>query len=120
MIQVHLSDGRTLKFDLSDREQRDEWVRLAKDSKFQSSVRAVTLQDQGVRYSFTRPSGFSRVWVFSEYLPPDSDKGFRGGERVTIQSDAIRSTLLVHAEQKAARIDMIRLGRQCYNPLMDK
>lgn len=120
MLQVHLSDGRTLRFDLSDSSQAAEWTRIARDAHYQSAIRGITLQNNGVQYSATRPSGFNRIWFFAEYLEPVPERKFKGGERIVEQVDSIRLTIMSHAEQKAVRVNLTNPGRQCYNPIMDK
>ena len=120
MLQVHLSDGRTLKFDLQDGVQAREWQLLANDFGFQETIRGMTLQNNGVQYSISRPQGFERVWYFAEFLESDAVRKFKGGERVSLQIDGIRLMAMAHNEQRALRVSLSKTGKQCYNPSLDK
>ena len=119
MLQVHLSDGRTLKFDLQDGVQAREWQQLAGDFEFQSTIRGVTLQNNGIQYSITRPQGFNTVWYFAEFLESTRDRRFKGGERAAVQSDNVRLSAMSHNEQRALRVSLSKTGHQCYNPAID-
>lgn len=120
MLQVHLSDGSTLRYDLGDARQAAEWLARARDGSFQSAVRGLTLLQNGVQYSFPRPCGFDRVWLFAEALRPDPVRKFKGGERITGQVDNVRATVMVHNGQRAVRVGISNPGTQCYNPLLDR
>jgi hypothetical protein len=98
VLQVHLSDGQTLRFDLEDERQAAEWLRKARDPCFQSKISGLTLLQNEVQYSFPRPHGFSRVWLFAEWMPADPTRKFKGGERTTGQIDSVRATMMVHLE----------------------
>lgn len=117
MLRVHLADGRTLHFDLKDERQAAEWLERVKDHAFQASLRGVTVQHNGAQYSVARPSGFGRVWMFAEALPPDPASKFKGGERATVQADEVRAVVMVHDAQRAARVSLSKTGQQCYNPV---
>jgi hypothetical protein len=118
VLQVHLSDGQTLKFDLQDERQARDWLARVQSNEFQSSVRGVTLHSNGVQYSIPRPMGFRRVWIFAEALQPDVARRFKGGERAIVQLDNVRVVAMAHNEQRALRVSLSRVGAQCYNPLM--
>lgn len=116
MLQVHLSDGRTLRFDLQDEQQAAAWLEQSRSGAFQASVRGLTIQHNGVQYSLPRPTGFKRLWLFAESLDPDTDQRFKGGERIVIQADDMRVVLMAHDAQRAARVSLSKPGTQCYNP----
>lgn len=117
MLQVHLTDGRTLHFDLEDQRQADDWSVKAREPCFQGAISGLSLLQNGVLYSLPRPYGFRRVWLFAESLRPDSARRFKGGERITGQVDSVRATVMVHRGQRAVRIGLTNPGLQCYNPM---
>lgn len=117
MLRVHLTDGRTLRFDLSDERQASKWLEQIKDTTFQACVTGLTLQCNGTQLSLTRPGGYERVWMFAEHLPAVQEQRFKGGERIICQADETRTTVMVHAEQRAARVSLFKPGTQCYNPM---
>lgn len=117
MLSVHLVDGQTLRFDLSSERQAEEWLERISDSAFQARVTGLTLQNNGTRFSLTRPGGYNRIWMFAERLPANPAQRFKGGERIICQADETRTTVMVHAEQKAARVSLFKPGMQCYNPV---
>lgn len=119
MLQVHLIDGRTLRFDLKDQRQADDWISKACEPEFQAAISGMTLLQNGVQYSFPRPHGFRKVWLFAEDLQPNEIRKFKGGERITGQADNVRVAVMVHNGQRAVRIGLSNPGFQCYNPIMD-
>lgn len=118
MLCVHLTDGTTLKFDLVS--DGAGWKELVKDFAFQQRISAVTLQSGGVSYSFTRPLGFEGVFVDCEHLLADPQRRFKGGERLICQAGELRAVVLVHQEQRAARISLSKTGKLAYNPRMEQ
>jgi hypothetical protein len=119
MLQVHLADGRTLKFDLQDEAQAREWLRQSSDFSFQAEVTGLTLRKNGFQYSVPRPQGFGRIWYFAEFLENDPTRRFKGGERVSVQIDDVRLVTMSHNEQRAVRVSLSKTGHQCYNPATD-
>jgi hypothetical protein len=118
VLCVHLAGGQTLKFDLQNEAQARSWLDYAKSTDFQSTIRGMTLHCNGVQYSIPRPVGFRRIWLYAEYLQPDGDRGFKGGERLVVQFDDVRATAMAHSGQRAVRVGLSRTGTQCYNPLV--
>lgn len=119
MLQVHLTNGRTLHFDLENQAQVCEWISKAREPAFQTSISGLSLLYAGVQYSFPRPIGFRRIWLFAENMKADGSRKFKGGERITGQVDHIRATIMVHKGQRAVRIGLTNPGTQCYNPVME-
>lgn len=120
MLRVHLTDGRTLCFDIGDAQQAAEWVKRARDYSFQAAVTGLTVQHNGVQYSLPRPVGFREVWFFAESLPSDESQKFKGGERLVCQADGTRVLVMAHSEQKAARVSLSKTGRMVYIPGMEE
>ena len=118
MLRAHLADGRTLCFDLQDERQAAEWLERVRDSSFQSALRGLTVQHNGVMYSLPAPIGFSRVFLSAELLQADKDQRFKGGERLICQADEARIVIMVHEAQRAARVSLSKTGQQCYNPII--
>ncbi len=117
MLKVHLKDGRTLRFDLSDEQQARDWIANAGDLDFQSRITGVAIHHRGVQYSVPRPDG-NDVFMFAERVEPDRERRIKGGERLICQTGDMRLTMMVHEAQKAARVNLVRTGTQRYNPLI--
>ena len=118
MLRVHLTDGRTLRFDLKSERQAAKWLNSARDHKFQSEITGITIKHGGVSYSLSRPRGCGDVFLFAEYLVKNTAQKFKGGGRVVCQADDTRISLMVHEAQRAAHVSVSKTGQQCYNPII--
>lgn len=118
MLRVHLTDGRTLRFDLKDERHAAKWLRSARDLDFQSTITGITLKHGGVSYSLSRPRGCGNVFMFAEYLEENAAQKFKGGGRIICQADDTRINLMVHEAQRAAHVSLSKTGQQCYNPVI--
>jgi hypothetical protein len=116
MILVHLADGRTERYDLRDDRYAAAWMERIQESSFQDSIRAISVQQNGVMYAVARPVEFDRIHFFAESLPPNESQKFKGGERVYCHADEVRVSVMVHPGQRAARLCLSKPGRQCYIP----
>jgi hypothetical protein len=116
MLKVHLCDGKTLNFDLGDVDQAKTWFRNLRDQSFQSRITALTVAHRGVQYSVPRPKGFDSVSFFAENVPVVPESKIKGGERVVCLAGEVRAVVMVHREQRAARLSLFRLGKQRFNP----
>lgn len=119
MLRVHLSDGKTLSFDLSDSDKAREWLDLVRKTDFQESIRGMTIQHNGGSYSLSRPESFRHLWLFAEQLEPELSSKFKGGNRLVCQADDVRIAVMVHESQRAIRVGLTKTGAQCYNPIME-
>lgn len=119
MLKIHLSNGRTLSFDLSDPQKAKEWLSLVRRPQFQESIRGMTVQHNGNSYSLSRPDSFRRLWLFAEHLEPEPTTKFKGGKRLVCQADNVRIAVMVHESSKAVRVSLSKTGTQCYNPVME-
>lgn len=119
MLKIHLSDGRTLSFDLSDPDKAKEWLSLVRKLGFQDSIRGMTVQHNGGSYSLTRPDSFHHLWLFAEHLEPEQSKKFKGGKRLICQADDVRVSMMIHEASRAVRVSLSKTGTQRYNPIMD-
>lgn len=75
--------------------------------------------DKSIQYSLPRPDGFGQIFYHAEDILPEPMKHIRGGEKITCFVDDIRATLMVHREQPAARVSLLKTGKQRYNPLTE-
>lgn len=116
MLKVHLRDGSTLNVDLGDPDQARAWFRRLRDHGFQSSITALTVAHRGVQYSIPRPKGFDSVSFFAENVPVVPESKIKGGERVVCLAGEVRAVAMVHREQRAVRLSLLRLGKQRFNP----
>jgi hypothetical protein len=119
VLLVHLANGNTEHFDLRSEEGVRKWTEFATMAKFQAQIRGLTVLINGVSYSLARPVGFDEVFCFAEWLEPNSGKKFKGGERVTCQAGENRIVLMAHEAQSAVRVSVSKVGRQCYNPIVN-
>ena len=74
----------------------------------------------GVQYSVSKPKGFHRCFYQVEHLDFDPSEGLRGGERIICFADDVRISLMVHASAPSTRVNLVKTGRQRYNPFMDR
>lgn len=116
MFKVHTCDGLTSRIDLSDHEQAQEWLRKLKDPEFQARISGFTVTENGVQYSLPKPLGFDRVSYLPEIVDPDPDRKVKGGERITCFAGDIRAIIMVHREQRAARVSLRRIGKRRFDP----
>lgn len=115
MLKIHLSDGITLSFDLSDPCKAKEWLDLVGKPEFQESIRGMTIQHNGGSYSLSRPDSFHDLWLFAEYLEPDLSTKFKGGKRLVCRADDVQLVLMVHEDSRAIRASLTKQDVQCYN-----
>ncbi len=123
MLKIHTRDGATTKVDLEDEGQAKEWMQRLSDPRFQASITGLTLSHAGVQYSIPRPTGFDPVSFLAELIEPNGDRRIKGGERITLLAGDVRASLMIHKEQRAARLSLFRMGKQrfspSYNPLKE-
>lgn len=121
MLKVNLTDGRTLRFDLTNPAEAVAWADLARNHAFQAQITGLTVACNGVSYSLPRPKDFGEgIFLFAEAVEEDPEQRIKGGERLFCHAGDVQVAMLVHAAQRAARVDVTRLGRQRYNPLQHR
>lgn len=117
MLKVHISDGRTLSFELGDEAQREEWEKLSASSAFQESIRGVALLHNRTLNTLPLPKQF-RTRRFSAGLISAREKdGERVlGERVVCQADTVRVSITAYYTRtpKMVRVDVVRSGWMRY------
>ena len=86
------------------------------DPRFQATITGLTLSHAGVQYSIPRPTDFDPVSFLAERIEPNADRRIKGGERVTLLAGDVRASIMVHREQRAARISLFRMGKQRFSP----
>lgn len=117
MLKIHTNGGTTHRVDLDDEEQARQWLEKLQEPAFQSAITGLTLAHRGVQYSLPLPRGFSRSHLHAELIQPDPDKKIKGGERIVCAADDIRVSIMVHRAQRAARVAVLKTGKQRYNPM---
>jgi hypothetical protein len=119
MLKVHLNDGQTLNFDLAEQAQAVQWSALARDPAFQSRITGLTIADRGVQYSLPKPSGYEDgdLFLFGESIEANQIHKVKGGNRIVCQAGDVRVSMMVHKEQRAVRVAVVKTGRQKYNPV---
>lgn len=91
-------------------------MRRLADPRFQATITGLTISHAGVQYSIPHPTGFEPVSFLAEYIEANGDRRIKGGERVTLLAGDVRASIMVHREQRAARVSLMRMGKQRYNP----
>jgi len=116
VFKVHFNDGTTRRIDLTDEEAARVWMRESSDPAFQARITGLTIERDGVTYSLPRPRDLrpDEVRLFVEDVP--RDERVKGGERIVCTAGELRISLMVHAERRAARVDVSRDGRLRYSP----
>jgi len=118
LLKIHLSNGKTLSFNLCEQANAKELMELFKAKDFQESIRGMTVLHKGVSYSLVRPTGFSDVFFLAEDVAADPESKIKGGERITCFVDNLRLGLMVHQAQRSVRVSVAKVGRQRYNPYL--
>jgi hypothetical protein len=149
MIRIHTRNGNTTRVDMSDSKQAEWWINQLKDPVFQSNITGITVGRQcngklrctscsrklycpncgsnehvecnvGVQFSLSRPVGFKQVKYFFEHVEPDPSKKLKGGERVLCLAGNTKINMMVHANQLASRTILSNVGRQTFDPVLDR
>ncbi len=116
MLKIHTSNGQTALIDLEDEDRAREWIARFGDPSFQSTITGLTIANRGVQYSLPRPVGFQQVSFHAELVETDLSRRIKGGERVTCFAGDVRATIMVHKEQRAAKMSLLHTGKQRFNP----
>ncbi len=77
-----------------------------------------TVCNTGVQYSLSKPIGFDKAIYHIEQIKPDEKTKTRGGEKVTCLVGDIKATLMIHACQPAAKISLVKVGKQRFDPIV--
>ena len=117
MLKIHTDDGKTSRVDFEDEGQAKAWLERLKDPRFQDRITALTIAVKGVQYSLPKPAGFDQIFLHAEPVTPDPSRKIKGGERIVCFAGDTRVTIMVHKEQRAARVSLARVGKQRFNPL---
>lgn len=116
MLKVHTRDGRTVRVDLEDRAASQAWLQRLRDPVFQAEVTGLTISHRGVSYSLPRPKGFDPILFSAELVAAEQERRIKGGERLVCQAGEVRAVVMVHREQRAARVTLFRIGKARYIP----
>lgn len=119
MLKIHTRDGATVKVNLEDEGLAKKWMRRLADPRFQATITGMTVAHAGVQYSIPRPQSFDSVSFLAEHIDSDPDRKIKGGERIVCMAGDVRATIMVHREQRAARVSLLRIGKQRYTPGYD-
>lgn len=116
MLKVHTSDGLTSRINLENEEQAKAWLSRLSDPRYQENITGLTIAYRGVQYSLSRPQGFTRLNFLAEQVQPDPKGKVKGGERIFCFSDEVRIGLMVHKEQRAVRVSLVKIGKRRFSP----
>ena len=65
-------------------------------------------------YAVRTPEAFRRFGLDAEYMAPEGR--MKGCERIIVHAGEVQLMVTAHAEQRAARISLIRTGEQKFKP----
>lgn len=117
VLKVNLNDGRTLRYDLNSSADAADWASLARNHAFQAQITGLSISLNGVSYSLPRPKDFGdEIFLFAEHIEEDRGGRIKGGERAFCNAGNTQVVLMVHASQRAVRVDVTRPGKMRYNP----
>lgn len=107
IIRINLADGQTLSFDLEIPEDAVRWDTFRRDLR--SDVRGAILQTASGQTSVPIPRGFRTVYLSADEVP--GRDGEIVGDRIEVQADEIRLSVVVYRRSPMTRIDLSRIGR---------
>jgi hypothetical protein len=119
VLCIHTRDGRTHNVALDDRDKARDYLTRLQDQTFQESITGLTILHRGVSYSMSRPRGFDAVCFSAERIKPVAERKIKGGERIILQAGDVRASVTVHMDHRAARVTLMKIGRQRYVPPID-
>ena len=108
-MRVNDRRGTTLHFDLGDPKELGAWSKVERDRHAQDEITGVILGGPGTtQVSVPTPQRFRSVSYRAEPL----QKNGHGcnGERLIVQADDVRLTVLVY-RSGMARVDLVRTGQ---------
>ena len=106
MILANLSDGSTLKVDLSDNTQHLKLTALLRARK----VRGLSILSEAGQFALPLPKGFRKHPLYgAELIKSKHDETI--GEIVFSQADDVRVSLTRTFKSKLVRCDLIRIGK---------
>lgn len=147
MLKIHTKNGDTLRLDLNDENQASSILTQLKNKKFQEEITAVSILKtcdgrqrcnvcgRPVRsvcdncgeekerlncstlfqLSLPKPVNHKNTFYYFEKIELENNKG---GERLVCFSDEIKISLMVHSGQPAARLGIVKIGEQKFNPYL--
>ena len=120
MLQVNLRSGTTHLFDMEQEGDRREWAKLSAGAEFQRSITGIAVIYEGRQYATPRPQHFRQL-RYEHALVTSRDGARITGEKVTIQTDNVRTTFTVWRGQRGScKVEVERVGRQVHNPTLTK
>lgn len=114
MLKVHLSNGITDSFDLTDLKQIDNLIYKLKKNDYQFSITALSICHDGSTYSISRPKGYRNIIFHPEYIKPKNNGKIKGGFKITCFADDSKLTIMVH-RSNAIKVDLAKIGNQVYS-----
>lgn len=147
MLKIHTKTGDTLRLDLNDENQASSILNLLQNKNFQDEITAVSILKvcdgrqrcsvcgrpiratcdrcgiesnhlkcgTSFQLSLPKPVNHKKTFYYFEKVELENNKG---GERIICFSDEIKISLMVHSGQPAAKIGIVKLGTQKFNPYL--
>ena len=110
MFRVSFKDGCTLKFDLQNPVELEEWHDRRQSRDFQAAITAIVIVTAGEVFSLSRPCRFGHVvWDIDEV----SHRGKVTRRRAHVYAGDIRVTATVYVESRPpqSKVQVSKVGR---------
>jgi len=116
---VNLKNGRTVSYDLTEKEQLDKWNHDSSTVDFQSQITAIGIIFNSQWFALPTPKKFRQLHFGANLVESKKKDSTRyTGERIQCFADDVLISVVVYwgHKPKMSRIDVIRVGRRRFNP----
>ena len=108
MFRLNFEDGRTVSFDLDDRESRAEWEAIESQPAQQKKIRGSSMSVEAHTVAVTQPKKFESLAWSAEKV--EGRSGEVVGSRVECQADNVRLSIVLY-DSGLVRVDLRRTGK---------
>ena len=115
MLYVAKSDGKVLRFDLSDREDLRGWLVLSSEVSFHASIRSISLGNNGNRVDLPLPKRFRDV-RYEIDLIQNGDELVAEVVSAVLDGVVVTLTMYLNGASGRFRVDVDKRGRRRFNP----
>lgn len=113
MVVVNTSSGSTRVYDLRDEESLPDLLLLLSSNQ----VTALSILHDGMQHVLPQPKKFRAKPNFGVELVSNGDNSSLIAERIYSQVGDVRVSVTRTFASKLVRTDLVRIGKQLYNPL---
>lgn len=108
-MRANLGDGRTVHYDLRAVDGVRGWQNVESDPRTNRSIRAVLIDAGNTAIAVTAPRRFRTYSYTAE--PCRNGTGEIVAEKICVQADDVRLSVLAYNDGRMARVDLTRTGR---------